>query len=210
MIETPTAFADERVRDVMDRLPPNRFLRSLSAAEQRAGHSTGPLPQLPAAPSLKLMLGSLELTGTERVLEVGSTSGYETALLAHLAGEVVSLHPDVHVAEVRLEALLSLGCENVSLFVSRGSAGWPGEAPFQAIFVAGATPRLPTALVDQLAIGGRLVAPMGDATGQLIEVVRKRADGITTRVLGPSRLPLLPWATEKPSFFPWNRDGAGH
>ena len=187
-----------RVREVMTQLPRSAF----SAIE--AGQSES----CDASVSwVAVMLEALALSGAERVLEIGSSSGYETALLSKLAHDVVSLEGDQAEAEARLRRLTSLGCENVRIFLSQGSAGWPGEGPYHAILVARGASRVPTALLDQLAIGGRLVIPLGDANGQVIELVQKNVDGVAFQALGTSHLPMLPWA-RRPSFFPWNKQRA--
>ncbi len=204
MNATNKSSSQERVSEAMARLPPGAYLERLASAGCAC-----PPNSVPDAAYLEMMLCALELSGTERVLEVGSGSGYETALLSQLAADVVSLNPDPDVAGARLRALLAHGCENVRLFLGHGPPGWPGQAPYHAILVAGAVPRLPTTLVDQLDLGGRLVAPLGDISGQLIEVVHKRADSFASRTLGPSHLPMLPWANQHPSPFPWNRDSTG-
>jgi len=208
---TPTRHSpiDERLREAMSRLPRSAFSPSTLSAADSAACACPPAWALAPECLTEKMLGALELTGSERVLEIGASSGYETTLLSRLAGDVVSLDSDQENAEARLQVLTSLGCHNVRLFLGEGPLGWPGEGPYQAILVAGGASRLPTALLDQLDIGGRLVIPLGDANGQVVELVRKRADGVTLQALGSSRLPMLPWAARRPSFFPWNRETSG-
>lgn len=108
------------------------------------------------------MTEQLRLRGDERVLEVGTGSGYQTALLAHLAAEVFSVEiiPEL-AARARVVLLAALGLGNVRLRVGDGSKGWPEAAPFQRVIVTAATPVLPPELVAQLAPGGRLIAPIG-------------------------------------------------
>jgi protein-L-isoaspartate(D-aspartate) O-methyltransferase len=149
-----------------------------------------------------MMLRGLDLNGSERVLEIGSGSVYEAALLSQLAERVVSLDTSRESAAARLRLLSILGCHNVQVVVGPGGAGWPDEAPYQAILVTGGASRLPVRLLDQLEIGGRLVIPLGDATGQVLELSHKRVDGIVSEALGACHLPMLPWA-RRPSSFPW-------
>ena len=151
------------------------------------------------------MLIALELTGAERVLEIGSSSGYETALLSQLSSEVISLNSDPEQAKARVPLFASLGCHNVRLFMGSGSAGWPDHAPYQAILVASGAPRLPQRLLDQLDIGGRLVIPLGDQSGQVVELVRKHLDGVVSSALGTGHLKMLPWRRQ--SVFPWAGTG---
>lgn len=196
---------DDRVREAMERFPRSMFL---PPSTQAPGSSAGVcLPAgIPAPePLLETMLKALELGGTERVLEIGSSSAYETALLSCLASEVVSLDVSPESAQARLRLLASLGCHNVRVFLGHGQAGWAGEGPYQAILVAAGATRLPQPLLDQLDFEGRLVIPLGDSSGQVVELVRKRLDGVTSQALGTSYLPMLPGATRRPSTFPWNR-----
>jgi protein-L-isoaspartate(D-aspartate) O-methyltransferase len=139
-----------------------------------------------------LMLQQLALTGVERVLEVGSGSGYQTALLAQLAGHVtgVELVPEL-VAEAK-RILESLGYANVELHLAGEALGWPAGGPYDAIIVAAAAPRIPQSLVDQLAPGGRLVIPVGSREGQDLMFAELREEGITVTRRGACRfVPLL-------------------
>jgi protein-L-isoaspartate(D-aspartate) O-methyltransferase len=185
----------------MTRLPFDVFAAAAQASACACDPSQAPTPQ----GLIETMLIALELTGAERVLEIGSTSGYETALLSQLSSEVISLDSDPERAKARVPLFTSLGCHNVRLFVGSGSAGWPDHAPYQAILVASGAPRLPQRLLDQLDVDGRLVIPLGDQGGQVVELVRRRLDGVVSSALGPSHLPMLPWRRQ--SVFPWASTG---
>lgn len=120
-----------------------------------------------------LTLSLAELEGDERVLEVGTGSGFQTALLARLAGSVYSVERVEALARRARERLAALGVEDVVLKIGDGSRGWPDAAPFDAVVVGAAAPRVPEPLRRQLAPGGRLVVPVGDDEEQeLIRVVR--------------------------------------
>ncbi len=125
------------------------------------------------------MTEALRLTGRERVLEVGTGSGYQTAILARLVEEVLSIEIVPELAARAREVLLgTLGVANVRLRVGDGALGWPEEAPFDRIMVTAAAPEVPPALVAQLVPGGRMILPVGDSPGaQVLRVVEKGDDG---------------------------------
>jgi protein-L-isoaspartate(D-aspartate) O-methyltransferase len=120
----------------------------------------------------------LDLAGGERVLEVGTGSGYETAILARLAGEVFSVEILESLLAQARGRLAELGSANVHLRLGDGGLGWPEQAPFDRIVVAAAAPAIPPALLDQLAAGGLLVLPVGPPQGpQSLRLVRRRERG---------------------------------
>lgn len=135
----------------------------------------------------------LGLRGTESVLEVGTGSGYQTALLALLAERVFSVERLPELAHQARGVLRELGLANVTVLVGDGTLGWRSCAPYDAILVAAASPRVPQPLLDQLAPGGRLVIPIGDRESQVLTVVARRPDGaFDTTTLGDVRfVPLL-------------------
>ncbi|MFV1987285.1 MAG: protein-L-isoaspartate(D-aspartate) O-methyltransferase [Gemmatimonadota bacterium] len=131
-----------------------------------------------------------ELRGGERVLEVGTGSGFQTALLAHLAGEVYSIERIARLADRAKEALDRLGVA-VHLRTGDGSGGWPEEAPFDAIIVSAAATEVPGALLAQLADGGRLVVPVGDRRQALYRIRRDRDEYVRERITGALFVPLI-------------------
>ncbi len=141
------------------------------------------------------MTEELGLRGGEKVLEVGTGSGYQTALLALLAGRVFSIEVVPELAARAAQVLLdTLGLANVSLRVDDGVTGWPAEAPFDRILVTAAPQQIPSELVDQLAAGGRMVLPVGEEFGvqQLVRVDKDAGGGVSVRELLPVRfVPLV-------------------
>ena len=126
-----------------------------------------------------LMTEALELQGHERVLEVGTGSGYQTAILAELASKVYSVERIRPLARRAMQRLESLGYYNILTRVGDGSVGWKEMAPFDAIVVTAGTPQVPMALIEQLAENARLVAPVGQITGQVMRKGIKKGTDIT-------------------------------
>ncbi len=134
----------------------------------------------------------LRLTGRERVLEVGTGSGYQTALLAMLCDSVFSVERIPALAQRAREALEASGIRNVTVLVGDGSLGWRPFAPYDAILVAAASPEIPAPLVEQLAPGGRMVIPLGDRANQTLTLVRREGDELRTTTVADVRfVPLL-------------------
>ena len=139
-----------------------------------------------------LYLEVIALTGKERVLEIGTGSGYQTALLSLLAGSVFSVERIPALAQGARAALDASGATNVSIFVGDGTLGWRPYAPYDAILVSAASPSIPAPLVEQLAQGGRMVIPIGDRQIQTLNVVRREGDEINVSTAGDARfVPLL-------------------
>lgn len=134
----------------------------------------------------------LELTGREKVLEVGTGTGYQTVLLSHLAGQVFSIERVPALLEQAREAIAGCGARNVSLMLGDGSLGWREHAPFDAILVSAAAPDVPKPLPEQLAEGGRLIIPLGDRDEQMLVMVTRRDNRFDRRDIAPVRfVPLL-------------------
>jgi protein-L-isoaspartate(D-aspartate) O-methyltransferase len=134
----------------------------------------------------------LALQGTERVLEVGTGSGYQTVLLAHLAEQVFSIELVPELLQRAREAIAASQVRNVSLLLGDGTLGWRDHAPYDAILVSAAGPDVPRPLLEQLAEGGRLIAPVGDRDEQMLVMVTRRDDRYERRDIAPVRfVPLL-------------------
>ena len=125
------------------------------------------------------MIQAAKIKPEDRVLEIGSGSGYQTALLAELASQVFAVERHASLVEAAVSTLGRLGYRNVSIIAGDGSLGLPEAAPFDAIIVSAAAPGIPPALAEQLAVGGRLVVPVGDAEQQILQLVQRHADGTT-------------------------------
>jgi protein-L-isoaspartate(D-aspartate) O-methyltransferase len=134
----------------------------------------------------------LHLTGRERVLEVGTGSGYQTVLLSHLVEQVFSIERIAPLMEVARQTIQSLGVKNVSLLVGDGTVGWRQYAPYDAILVSAASPDVPRPLVEQLAEGGRLLVPVGGRDGQTLVLITRVGDTYERQDLDAVRfVPLL-------------------
>jgi protein-L-isoaspartate(D-aspartate) O-methyltransferase len=134
----------------------------------------------------------LRLTGRERVLEIGTGSGYQTALLAMLCDAVFSVERIRALAQRAREALEASRIRNVTVLVGDGTLGWRPFAPYDAILVAAASPEIPTPLLEQLAPGGRMVIPLGDRANQTLTLVRREGDDFRTTTVADVRfVPLL-------------------
>lgn len=137
-------------------------------------------------------LEALRLTGGERVLEVGLGSGYQTALLAKLASQVFAIERIPVLADAARAALAEAGVRNTSILVGDGTLGWRAYAPYDAIVVAAASPEVPQPLLEQLAPGGRLLAPLGPRDAQVLTLVTISEEGLVLEPLAGARfVPLL-------------------
>jgi protein-L-isoaspartate(D-aspartate) O-methyltransferase len=183
-----------------------RVLRALAAVPRAAYVPAGsdgvadvdrPIPighgQVTTQPSLvAAMVAALALRGHEQVLEVGAGLGYEAALLARLARVVWSLERHRELAEAGRANLAAQGVDNAHVVLGDGSGGLPDHAPFDAIVVAAAHPRVPAPLVRQLAVGGRLVQPIGPSGAEDVTLFRRAADGRLVRERSIVRAHFVP------------------
>jgi protein-L-isoaspartate(D-aspartate) O-methyltransferase len=185
---------DERVLAAMERVPRHEFV-SMALAEEAYCDAPAPIgegqtisqPYIVAA-----MLEALALRPRDRALEIGTGSGYVTAILAELTAAVFSIERYRALALAAHERLERLGYHNVGVFIGDGTEGLPEHAPYDAIVVSAAAPRVPPPLFEQLAEGGRLIIPVGTAAGQDLELVRKvRGHADTVRLDGCRFVPLV-------------------
>ncbi len=134
----------------------------------------------------------LSFKGCERVLEIGTGSGYQTVLLSHLVAQVFTIERISALFTSSREAINKAGATNVSMLLGDGTVGWREYAPYDAILVSAGGPSIPQALVNQLADGGRMLVPVGSKEEQTLTLVTKRGVGVETKVIGPVRfVPLF-------------------
>jgi len=186
-------ITDARVLDVMRRIPRHRFVEE---GLTHGAYEDHPLPigegQTISQPYIvALMTALLELTGQEKVLEVGTGSGYQTAVLGALTRRVCSIERLPRLAERARATLEALGVQNVWIRVGNGALGWPDEAPFDRILVAAGGPSVPPPLVEQLAEGGRMVLPVGSPEDQVLTVVERVGGQTRTRQAGECKFVKL-------------------
>jgi protein-L-isoaspartate(D-aspartate) O-methyltransferase len=185
---------DERVLAAMARVPRHEFVAPQYADEAYGDH---PLPigerQTISQPYVvAAMTEAARVAPGERVLEVGTGSGYQTAVLAELAADVYSVERHASLATHAQAVLQRLGYSNVHSIIADGSRGYPDAAPYNAIVVTAAAPGVPPALFEQLKEDGRLVIPVGTAEGQALQVIRKISGRPVTQVLDGVRfVPLI-------------------
>ncbi|NWG33837.1 MAG: protein-L-isoaspartate(D-aspartate) O-methyltransferase [Chloroflexi bacterium] len=180
-------ISDRRVLDAFETIPRHLFV----PAEHRiSAYADNPLPigfnQTISQPFIvAYMTQTLELTGDERALEVGTGSGYQAAILSALAAEVHTVELIPALAERAARTLACLGISNVFIHVGDGSQGWKASAPYDAIIVSAAGPRVPPSLLDQLVDGGRMILPVGERGGQILELWRREGESFSHETLLP-------------------------
>ena len=184
---------DAKLIEAMKKIPRHLFVEE---ALQNQAYNDHPLPigekQTISQPYMvALMTEALLLTGREKVLEIGTGSGYQTAILAELSEKVFSIERIRALAIGARKLLYELGYFNVEIKIFDGTLGWMEESPFDAIVVTAGSPDIPQALLDQLANGGRLVIPVGDAFVQDLIRVIKTEEGIRKEDLGGCRFVKL-------------------
>ena len=184
---------DSRAIAAMKKVPRHLFVEE---ALQSQAYSDHPLPigdkQTISQPYIvALMTEALKLEGREKVLEIGTGSGYQTAILAELAAKVFSIERIRSLAINARKLIYELGYLNVEIKFSDGTSGWAEESPFNAIIVTAGAPEIPQPLIDQLAIGGRLVVPVGDPYSQDLLRIIKTEQGMKKEDLGGCRFVKL-------------------
>ena len=194
-----TLLQDQGVRDLavlhaIDEVPRHMFVPT--GVRHRA-YEDSALPigsgQTISQPSIHARyLEVLELTGKEKVLEIGTGSGYQTALLSKLASQVFTIERIAPLLERAKEILRQVGANNVSFMLGDGTLGWSQFAPYDAILVGAAAPEIPPAYVEQLADGGRLLIPLGGRDEQVLHLFTRRGDVLERKDLAPVRfVPLV-------------------
>jgi len=173
---------DERLLVAMSKVPRHEFVSQQNWNEAYADH---PIPiaekQTTSQPyMIAAMVQAAEIKPGDRVLEIGAGSGYQTAVLAELASHVFAVERYASLTDTAQKTLERLGYRNAKIVTGDGSLGLPEAAPFDAIIVSAAAPSIPQALVDQLALGGRLLIPIGEAEQQVLQLVQRNADGGTS------------------------------
>ncbi|MEJ5300655.1 MAG: protein-L-isoaspartate(D-aspartate) O-methyltransferase [Thermodesulforhabdaceae bacterium] len=180
---------DPRVIAAMLKVPRHIFVPEHLKSQAYEDH---PLPieekQTISQPYIvALMTESLRLKGKEKVLEIGTGSGYQTAILAELADKVFTIERIPLLAEKAQKRLETLGYKNITYRVGDGTLGWPEEAPFDGILVSASAPSIPQPLIDQLAMGGRLIIPVGDRLSQELVLAERVPEGVKKSFLGGVR-----------------------
>jgi len=196
MVETQIkarGIKDERVLKAMLKVPRHLFVPP-SLREQAYGDF--PLPigegQTISQPYIvALMTEALELKGNERVFEIGTGSGYQTALLAELALWVYTIEKYPNLQEKARNILFELGYKNISFRTGDGTLGWKEASPFEAIIVTASSPQIPPPLIEQLAEGGRIIIPVGDEYSQMLIKGVKKGGTLHTKTLEPVRFVKL-------------------
>ena len=191
MVETQLearGIRDPRVLAAIRKVPRHLFV---PAADVSAAYDDRPLPigsgQTISQPYVvAFMTEQLRLTGKEKVLEIGTGSGYQTAILAELAAKVYSIEIRPELAEAATTRLRELGIRNVEVRAADGYRGWPEEAPFDGILVTAAPERIPPPLLEQLSAMGRMVIPVG-AFYQELKVIERQGGGYTEKAVLPVR-----------------------
>ncbi len=173
---------DERLLAAMSKVPRHEFVSPQNWNEAYADH---PIPiaekQTTSQPyMIAAMVQAAQIKPEDRVLEIGAGSGYQTALLAELASQVFAVERYASLADAAQKTLERLGYRNARIVTGDGSLELPEATPYDAIIVSAAAPRIPQALVGQLAVGGRLLIPVGESDQQLLQLVQRQPDGSTT------------------------------
>ena len=185
---------DLRLLEVVSRVPRHLFVQE---SLQHRAYGDTPLPigenQTISQPYIVgAMTEALDLKGEERVLEIGTGSGYQTAIIAELCSQVFTIERLNNLSRKAQNVLESLNYMSIVFKMFDGTYGWPDQAPFDAILITASAPEIPGSLVKQLGDGGRLVAPIGEADKQKLVVLTKNGDRVSRRDLGDCKfVPLI-------------------
>lgn len=190
----PRGIKNQRVLDAFYKVERHKFvpqeLRSSSYGDFPVPIGEGQTISQPYI--VALMSECLDLTGKEKVLEIGTGSGYQAAILAELAKEVYSVERFEVLSKRAEKVLKELGYLNIKVRVGDGTLGWPQESPFDRMMITAATPKIPLPLVEQLKEEGKLVLPLGESFSQVLTVVEKKAGKLlSTAVCGCVFVPLV-------------------
>jgi protein-L-isoaspartate(D-aspartate) O-methyltransferase len=186
-------IGDPRVLHAMSRVPREEFVRDVDRDVAYGDHAL-PIEEGQTISQPFVVARMTELLApraNDRVLEIGTGSGYQTAVLALLAAEVVSVERHAELSDAARQRLTALGIDNVTLVVGDGSSGYAPRSPYERILVTAATPGLPQPLVEQCARGGRVVAPVGDRDAQQLTVYDRHNGMARIRVEPVKFVPLL-------------------
>ena len=191
---------DKRVLNAMRRVPRHLFV---PRAYQGQAYGDSPLPighrQTISQPYVvAYMTQVLDLKPTAKVLEIGTGSGYQAAILGELAGEVYTIEIVAPLGNRAKKRLAALGYRNIHVRIGDGYKGWPAHAPFDAIIVTAAPPRVPQPLLDQLKVGGRMIIPVGKSLQDLVLIRRTKTGWERKKVLGVRFVPMTGKAQQRP------------
>jgi len=186
-------ITDPRVIEVMGRIPRHEFVDEGLASQAYLDHPLNiGLKQTISQPYMVgFMTESLQLKGHERVLEIGTGSGYQTVLLAELCRQVYSIERITTLSNRARRIFYKLGYSNIILRIGDGTLGWPEEAPFDAILVTAGSPQIPRPYMDQLSEGGTLVIPRGNEASQDLVRIRKKNGKFQEEILSECRFVKL-------------------
>ena len=183
----PRGIKDQRVLDVFLKVERHKFipeeLRESSYADYPIPIGKGQTISQPFI--VALMTERLDLNGSEKVLEIGTGSGYQTAILAELAKEVCTVERIQALSDDAGKLLSGLGYKNIKFKVSDGTLGWKEESPFDRIIITAAAPKIPLTIADQLHEGGKLILPLADAYGQMLTLATKKNGLIVSENICP-------------------------
>jgi len=190
----PRGIKDQKLLDAFQKVERHKFIPKDLASNAYADF---PVPigngQTISQPYIvALMTECLNLTGKEKVLEVGTGSGYQTAILAELSKEVYSIERFENLAKMAQGVLNELGYTNIKIKVGDGTLGWPEEAPFDRIIITAASPRIPLPLTEQLKDNGKLIMPLGESFSQVLTLFEKKKDKLESmQICGCVFVPLV-------------------